>query len=394
MDYISFCKNFFTATGIPVSLLEHGETRYSALGELMSTTPQTHWDIFPPGKNPSFCGYSPDVEYGRVVIEGTDYDLVLGPAFSIPVTEELVRQFMRDAMVSPEYRNQLTEYFYSVPRVSHLQFFRYLALIHLCLNHREVDPEDFYGEKEQENRSRNERQLNNSMDNMENSNLHNSYHFEMELYQHIKNGNVKKLEEFFNSNKIHLNEGKMAHSPLRHSKNIFISLLSRVGFMAAIPSGVDVEKTYQLIDFYAQECEQLQSIEEINNLAYIMVTDFCQRAGETHIPDGISQEVYRCMNYIRSHTNEPISVDDVVDQVHRSSSYMMKRFKEELGIHIGAFITRCKLEEAKSLLTYTDKSLAEISNYLCFSSQSYFQNTFKKQYDVTPMQYRKKTQRR
>lgn len=69
---------------------------------------------------------------------------------------------------------------------------------------------------------------------------------------------------------------------------------------------------------------------------------------------------------------------------------MMKRFKEELGIHIGSFITRCKLEEAKSLLAYSKKSLAEISSYLCFSSQSYFQNVFKKQYGITPMQYREK----
>lgn len=70
----------------------------------------------------------------------------------------------------------------------------------------------------------------------------------------------------------------------------------------------------------------------------------------------------------------------------------MKHFKEELGINIGAYIVRCKLEDAKGLLTYSDKSLTEISNYLCFSSQSYFQNVFKKKYGLTPLQYRKKTQ--
>lgn len=53
------------------------------------------------------------------------------------------------------------------------------------------------------------------------------------------------------------------------------------------------------------------------------------------------------------------------------------------------FIMRCKLEEAKSLLSYTDKSISEISNYLCFSSQAYFQNVFKKKYGMTPNEYRK-----
>ena len=48
-----------------------------------------------------------------------------------------------------------------------------------------------------------------------------------------------------------------------------------------------------------------------------------------------------------------------------------------------------RLEEARNLLTHSEKSLAEISNYLCFSSQAYFQNVFKKKFGITPTQYRK-----
>ncbi len=149
---------------------------------------------------------------------------------------------------------------------------------------------------------------------------------------------------------------------------------------------MDIETAYQLTDFYIQECERLQSIDQINHLQYMMLMDFCQRAGNTSIPEGISPDLFRAMTYVRSHTNEPISIEDVVG---RSTSYLMKHFKDELGIRLGAYITRCKLEEAKSLLTYSEMSLSEISAYLCFSSQSYFQNLFKKQYGVTPMQYRK-----
>ena len=183
----------------------------------------------------------------------------------------------------------------------------------------------------------------------------------------------------------------MAASPLRHAKNVFISVVTKAGMMGAIPGGVDVEKTYQLMDYYIQECEQMTKIERINQLQYVMLMDFCQRSGEHHIPDGISPDVYKCMTYIREHTNESISVEDAAASVNRSSSYMMKHFKNELGINMGAYIMRCKLEEAKSLLAYSEKSLTEISNFLCFSSQSYFQNVFKKQYGVTPLQYRKQT---
>ena len=394
MDYISFCKNFFAATNIPVCLLKNRSDLYSSFGEMLSMEPQIQWDLFPLEQNPVFCSFSPDIQYGRVHIDNTDYDIIVGPTFNVPVTEQIVQQYMRELIIPLDYREQLMECLSSIPRISHLQFARYLAFLYQCLNHKEAVLQDFYTEDEVYIRNRNQRQINHMVDDMENDNLHNSYSFELEMYQYIKNGNIERLKEFLQTNTMFLKEGKMAHTPVRHTKNIFITTAARAGFLGAIPGGVDIEKTYQLMDFYIQECEQLQTVAEITNLQYMMIMDFCQRAGETKIPEGISSEVFQCLNYIRSHTNEPISVDDVSRQVHRSSSHMMRRFKEELGIHIGAFITRCKLEEAKSLLAYSNKSLAEISNYLCFSSQSYFQNVFKKQYGITPMQYRKKAQKR
>lgn len=391
MNYISFCKNFFTATKIPISLLQNGAAIYSALGEMLSMTPQSHWELFTMENNPCFCALSPDIEYGRIHIDNTCYDIIVGPAFNVPVSDQIVRQYMHELMIPLDFREQLMEFFSSIPRTSHYQFASHLAFLYQCVNRGEANLEDFYREDEIYIRSRTTRQLDSMMDDMENDNLHNSYHFELEMYQHIKSGNVEHLKEFLHTNSLLVKEGKMAHSPVRHTKNVFITTAARAGLLGAIPGGVDVEKTYQLMDFYIQECEQLQTIEEITNLQYMMLIDFCQRAGETHIPEGISAEVYQCINYIRSHTNESIRIDDVAKQVHRSSSHIMRRFKEELGIHISAFITRCKLEEAKSLLTYSNKSLVEISSYLSFSSQSYFQNVFKKQYGITPMQYRKNT---
>lgn len=141
-----------------------------------------------------------------------------------------------------------------------------------------------------------------------------------------------------------------------------------------------------------QECEQLQTLKEINDLQYQMLFDFCEKAGETHIPSGISADIYACMNYIRSHTNEAIRLEDVAAHIDRSTSFIAKKFKSELGFNPGAYISRCKLEEAKSLLTFTEKSLTEISNYLCYSSQAHFQTAFKKKYGMTPRQYRNKTQ--
>ena len=163
--------------------------------------------------------------------------------------------------------------------------------------------------------------------------------------------------------------------------------------LGAIPGGMEAEKAYQLQDLYCVECEQLQTIEEVRRLEYIMLTDFCQRIGSAKIPQGISAEIYRCISYIKNHTNVSLTIDDIADYMKRSRSYLIQHFKKEMGVNLNDFITRCKMEEAGDLLLYTDKSLAEISNYLSYSSQSYFQNVFKKNYGVTPMAYRKQKQK-
>ena len=170
---------------------------------------------------------------------------------------------------------------------------------------------------------------------------------------------------------------------------MFFGTVVQAGKHAAIPGGMNKEEAYQLIDVYAKECERMKTVGDISTLRYHMLLDFAERVGHAQIPADISSDVYECIQYINAHINEYIYVQDVADHIHRSRVYTIAKFKKELGFSIGQYITHAKLQEAKSLLLFTEKSLAEISSYLAFSSQAYFQNVFKKQYGITPTEYRK-----
>lgn len=393
MDYLAFSKSFFSATGIPVNLYQDGHVVYSSLSELLGTEPEDAWTVYEPERNPEFSSINPNLEYGHVRVEGKGWDLFLGPVFTAPVSEELVREFFVDSRVRPGHQEAVAELLYAIPVNSHAQFVRYLLLLHLVLNHREGRVEDLYREAGEQTDRRGATAVETAVEAKENEVLRNSYDFEQKLYHLVAKGNPEKLRRFLETTQAFPPEGKVARTPLRQAKNVLIGLVSKVVVLGAIPGGVDVERAYQLADLYTLECEQMQSIEEIHRLQYIMLMDFCRRAGDAQLPKGVSAEVYRCMAYIQSHTNEPIGVEDVAFEIHRSSSYLMRRFKAELGMSVGEYITKCKLEEACDLLRYGDRSLAEISAYLGYSSQSYFQNVFKKQFGITPMQYRRQIRR-
>ncbi len=392
MDYTAFCKLFFAATGIPTVLYFDGHIVYSALAEILSLQPLDAWTIYTPSRNPEFNCINPNLEYGHVRVEGTGYDLFIGPLFTVPVTEELVRDFLEDCKTPPEYREAAEELLHSLPSGSHPQFIRYLSFLHLCLNHRETGTEDFFTEENSRSANRGARALRSAIESKENERPQNSYEFERRLYRLVELGDTGRLKQFLEQTRDFPREGKMARTPLRQVKNIMIGVTEKAGLLGAIPGGVDVERAYQLMNLYILECEQMQTIDEVRRLQYIMLMDFCQRAGAAKLPKGVSAEINRCMNYIQSHTNEAISVEDVAAQIHRSGSYLMRRFKAETEMSVGDYITKCKLEEARDLLIYGQRTLAEISAYLGYSSQSYFQSVFKKQFGVTPARYRKQRQ--
>ena len=104
-----------------------------------------------------------------------------------------------------------------------------------------------------------------------------------------------------------------------------------VGKEAAIPGGMDIEQTYRLIDTYIQECERLQTVEAVKNLQYNMLIDFTQRISQQHAPAHLSEDVFAATQYISTHLNEPIGVDDVVAHNGKSRAYLCKKISRRTG---------------------------------------------------------------
>lgn len=93
--------------------------------------------------------------------------------------------------------------------------------------------------------------------------------------------------------------------------------------------------------------------------------------------------------YIDSHYKENINLDLLADVVHINKYYMVHAFTEEYGVSPMNYLSSCRINEARHLLTATDLSLSSISRTLGFSSPSYFSQCFKKAENTSPNDYRK-----
>lgn len=216
--------------------------------------------------------------------------------------------------------------------------------------------------------------------------FHNSLEYEKQMLSYITSGDKDGLSAFLKKNS-HGGVGKVARHYLRQVKNIFITVVTLVS-RAAIAGGLPEEEAMSLSDYYIQYCEDLLDVESISALQYHMVMDFTSRVNKTKDLGCVSPLIGKVIQYIKHNLSNNLDSSLIAEQIHMSRSALSTRFKREVGINLVDFIMKERIEKAKSLLLYTDKSLSEISSFLCFSSQSHFQNVFKKMNGITPNKFR------
>ena len=218
--------------------------------------------------------------------------------------------------------------------------------------------------------------------------IHNTFDTEQTLMHMIERGDSLSLKEWL-SNAPALRGGILAADQIRQVKNTFIvstTLVSR----AAIRGGMTVEDAMQLSDAYIQKCEFLNSPDRIINLQYHMVLDFTEQVNTIRGGNNASKLTIDVSNYILHHLSDAITTEAIAKELFMSRSHLSHIFKAETGIALSEFIMRKKIDEAKKLLRYSDKSLSAISMYLGFSSQSHFSRVFKKYARENPSVYRNK----
>jgi LacI family transcriptional regulator len=99
--------------------------------------------------------------------------------------------------------------------------------------------------------------------------------------------------------------------------------------------------------------------------------------------------VREAVQFIRQEAlQENITVDDVMERIPISRRGLEYAFQKELHRSIHKEIYRVRLQRACDLLRSTELSLPDICAQTCFSYPSFFCNTFKKHFGLTPIQYR------
>ncbi len=325
--------------------------------------------------------------YGCVHIHDSEHIIISGPISTIPYSKHVLQELRKTFLVPEEDYENFQAYFHSVPSTNLNDLSSYLSLLNFSINETDMSPINL-NDASLLNPDKNihEHYANAQYDGKEIERFNNSLEVEKRFTSCIENGDVSGMQTFFKESYT-LNTGIVADNNLRQIKNEFI-ITTTLCCRAAIRGGLSSDIAFHLSDAYIQQIEAANHPTRLFEISGKMMLDYTERVAANIVPLTEDITIQRAIQYVQQNTNRHITVEDIAHHVGFSRSYLSHKFKETLGFELNAFIRRCKLEEAKELLRYTDKPIGDISNYLCFSSQSYFQNCFKKQYGVTPQKYR------
>ena len=149
--------------------------------------------------------------------------------------------------------------------------------------------------------------------------------------------------------------------------------------------GFDIHRNMQNILSLVQN-KELPYEEMVNQAILIIHRILIAASNYPEVPKYRLQEMVK--NHIDDNLNKPLKLDDLVEIFHYSKNHIINTFRNEYGCTPYDYYEKQRMMIARELLTGTSVSVSDIAFRLGFETPQYFSKRFRKQFGMTPMQFR------
>lgn len=182
--------------------------------------------------------------------------------------------------------------------------------------------------------------------------------------------------------------GRLADDPLRSYKNLLISSLVTLSNELQRRFPTDYELITTVGDACIREVERAENEEALHGALEAGLMIMKKRVLGNGRSSAYHPLVKQAKDYIYQSLHQKIDLGALAETLGTSQSYLSQLFRKYEGVTPQQFILNERLDRAKHLLVYTDRTVEDICHSLGFSTTSYFGKCLKAQTGMTPLQYR------
>jgi AraC family transcriptional regulator len=99
----------------------------------------------------------------------------------------------------------------------------------------------------------------------------------------------------------------------------------------------------------------------------------------------------RVLDYMTTHLEDDVGLEDLAREASFSTFHFVRVFANTMGMPPHRYLSRMRLERAKTLLSLRTMPIAEIALACCFSSQANFTRAFVRATGSTPKEYQRQS---
>lgn len=108
------------------------------------------------------------------------------------------------------------------------------------------------------------------------------------------------------------------------------------------------------------------------------------------VPPEANAHIERTIRFIQKYYHQPITVDDIANNVSLNRSYLATLFRRSMGTTIQNYLMDYRISKACELLILTKDSVHAIAYSCGYNDALTFSKAFKKKKGISPLAYRKK----
>ena len=147
---------------------------------------------------------------------------------------------------------------------------------------------------------------------------------------------------------------------------------------------------FETVRHLSEEAQERYCVFKSVELLYLLCTEAAEADGAPYSAGcPVSHSLLEIKAYIQTHLSEKLTIDLLCKQFSVSPTFLKEGFRRAYGMPIHSFLVQQRLRRVQELICTTRMPIQQIAQAVGYEGMSQFNAAFKREYGMTPGQYRK-----